>query len=426
MKALISTIRPIDGGVPRMVDFVARTLESGGIEPVLAYYQPYSLAPEMSVPLYCLPYRRVKSRVESGGREERHAIGAWLPELEFTHYLPTKHWKAVIAECDYHLSVSGNCLAATPFALQNVPYWAWVATPWHEDREQRTHGYPLLRRLLDRWIITQGARWLERRVLDAGTIVALSEYTRERLQRLTSRSRHIDVMPMAIDTHRFKPAARAQRRRKRIGFVGRLTDPRKNVSLLLGAAAWCRGNGLPDLELLLIGGSGKALEQSIRDHGLGDAVTVIDNIDNGELPAHLNTLDLFVVPSHQEGLCIAALEAMACGVPVVSTRCGGPEEFVKDHVTGRVTEKIPELMGKAILELLSGQTRRSRLAANARQLVEDKYSKGAAQKTFWETFSSAFATNSAMVAGAAASRSQVEGIAPRDPASRSPDWQPRH
>ncbi len=87
MKALISTISPIDGGVPRMVDFVARTLESGGIEPVLAYYQPYSLAPEMSVPLYCLPYRRVKSRVESGGREERRAIGAWLPGAR-VHPLP--------------------------------------------------------------------------------------------------------------------------------------------------------------------------------------------------------------------------------------------------------------------------------------------------------------------------------------------------
>ena len=87
MKALISTIRPIDGGVPRMVDFVARTLESGGIEPVLAYYQPYSLAPEMSVPLYCLPYRRVKSRVESGGR--RRASRHWrLASRARVHPLP--------------------------------------------------------------------------------------------------------------------------------------------------------------------------------------------------------------------------------------------------------------------------------------------------------------------------------------------------
>ena len=44
--------------------------------------------------------------------------------------------------------------------------------------------------------------------------------------------------------------------------------------------------------------------------------------------------DLFVIPSHQEGLCISALEAMACGVPVVSTRCGGPEDFVLPDRTG--------------------------------------------------------------------------------------------
>lgn len=404
MKALISTIPPISGGVPRMVDFVARTLESRGIEPVMAYYQPYSLTPELSVPAYCLPYRRVKARTESREGREHHAIGAWLPELELTHYLPTQHWKSLIANCDFHLSVSGNCLAATPFALQAIPYWAWIATPWDEDRAQRTQRYPLVRKLLDRWVIAHGVRRLQTKVLDNGTIVALSEYTRRRLDSLVSRPRHIDVLPMAIDTDRFKPLDAPESQRKRIGFVGRLSDPRKNVALLLGATAWCRDNGLRNLELLLIGGDDAELRESIQSHGLEGSVVLIDDIDNAELPAHLNTLDLFVLPSHQEGLCIAALEAMACGVPVVSTRCGGPEEFVLDNETGMIVESEPATMGRAIVEMTNNAELRSRLGANARRLTESKYSIAPTRQKFWDSFSHTFAGYAAATTNAPVGR----------------------
>ena len=374
-----------------MTEFVAQTLTSGGIEAVLAYYQPYSISPELSVPAFCLAHRRVKSREERIGDRRRHAIGAWLPELEFTHYLPTKHWKALIEDCDVHLSVSGNCLAATPFAMLNIPYWAWIATPWQEDREQRAQRYSPPRKLLDRWINTHGVRRLQRKVLDNGTIVALSEYTRERLARLTSRKRQIDVMPMAIDTDLFKPNRTRDSSGRRIGFVGRLTDPRKNVALLLSTTAWCRENGAPDLELVLIGESDPALHDAIRGHGLQDSVVLVEDIDNTYLPAYLNTLDLFVIPSHQEGLCIAALEAMSCGVPVVSTPCGGPREFVLDDETGIVTDGNAEALGRAILQALNTPNLRSRFSRNARRLIETRYSVDAVGKEFWYLFEKTFA-----------------------------------
>ena len=66
----------------------------------------------------------------------------------------------------------------------------------------------------------------------------------------------------------------------------------------------------------------------------------------------LRSLDLFVVPSHQEGLCISALEAMACGCPVVSTHCGGPEEFVLDGETGFLVNPDPAEMADATRRIL--------------------------------------------------------------------------
>lgn len=395
MKALISTISPISGGVPRMAAFVADTLSAGGIEPVIAYYQPYSITPALSVPAYTLLQRKPSARQADQDGRRQHAIGAWLPELEFTHYLPTRPWKALIEECDFHLSVSGNCLAATPFALRGIPYWAWVATTWHEDREQRVARHAWPRRMLDRLINQHGARRLERKILSNGTIMALSDYTRGQIQQLTGGRQTVDVMPMAIDTDHFKPGETKPAKRQCIGFVGRLSDPRKNAGLLLETLAWCRNQGHQDLELVAIGDDDASLRRAIEERGLQSRVTLLDNVDNAALPRYLNDMDVFVIPSHQEGLCIAALEAMSCGVPVVTTPCGGPEQFVIDNETGFIAGFRPESLGAAILNILKNSALHDRLADNVRSLIERDYAISQVQTKFWESFNCAFNRQSA-------------------------------
>ena len=166
-RTLISTIRPQSGGVPEMTRFIAECLIEKGYEPVLAYYEPYSITPELSVPSIRLMQRTIGTRsVQVLNGFEAHAIGAWLPELEFTHYLPTHHWKELIRSCSYHISVSGNCLPGTPFALTDTRFLAWVATPWHEDRKDRVTHLPLYRKLLDTAIISKVIPALEKKILN--------------------------------------------------------------------------------------------------------------------------------------------------------------------------------------------------------------------------------------------------------------------
>ena len=104
----------------------------------------------------------------------------------------------------------------------------------------------------------------------------------------------------------------------------------------------------------------------------------------------LRTLDVFVLPSHQEGLCIAALEAMACGCPVVSTRCGGPEEFVVDGETGFLVGADPAEMADAVIRVLGNDVLRKRLAEGARDLVMRNYSIAKAESVFWTAFEDRF------------------------------------
>jgi glycosyltransferase involved in cell wall biosynthesis len=183
---------------------------------------------------------------------------------------------------------------------------------------------------------------------------------------------------MPVDGVRFHPDP-AARVRGRIGFSGRIDDPRKNIPLLLEAYARLRQQG-HDVSLRLIGGTvTAAISEAVRRLGLEGQVEFVPHVSADELAAHLRTLDVFVLPSHQEGLCIAALEAMASGVPVVSTRCGGPEEFVIPGQSGQLVAFDADDMAQAIADLLRDPHRREALGQGARSVVERRYTFHAAR-----------------------------------------------
>jgi glycosyltransferase involved in cell wall biosynthesis len=83
-------------------------------------------------------------------------------------------------------------------------------------------------------------------------------------------------------------------------------------------------------------------------------------------------IDGFVISSHQEGLALVGLEAMAQGVPVVSTRCGGPEEYVLPDETGYLASFDADELAAVILTMLQPQNH-ARLSANALALVRERY-----------------------------------------------------
>ena len=89
-----------------------------------------------------------------------------------------------------------------------------------------------------------------------------------------------------------------------------------------------------DVWLDLIGGSQATnladFHREAERLGVTDRVRFVDEVPNSELPGRLAEADLFVLPSYSEGLPVSPLEALACGLPLVTTRCGGPEEVVDD------------------------------------------------------------------------------------------------
>ena len=175
----------------------------------------------------------------------------------------------------------------------------------------------------------------------------------------------------------------------RLGFTGRLSDARKNLGLLLDAMALCKLSGL-EVTAELIGGEGdSSLREAIAGRGLAEAVKIVPFVERHELVRRLQTFDLFVLPSHQEGLCISALEAMACGCPVVSTRCGGPEEYVTER-SGELVGFDAAEMARAIGRIVDDRSLRASLSEGARAIIDECYNPALAKKTFWKAFDETF------------------------------------
>jgi asparagine synthase (glutamine-hydrolysing) len=389
-RVLVSTLAPGHGGVSAMTNFVVANLLARGLEPVIAHYAPYSQVPHLSVPSYRLLTRRVGRREGRayGGRES-HAIGAWLPELEFTHYAATRNWRKVMDSCEAFIAVSGNALAATPFLQTRRPYLAWVATDWQGDRRDRVQHFPLARKLLDTCVNAPVIRRLEKRLLASGRVLSLSEYTADTLGALAGAPFQRELLPVPVRLDMFEPAPHATVQ-GRLGFAGRFADPRKNIALFVRALAQLRSQG-HDASAVLMGDTpGPALQRLVRELGLQHQVRFMSGLSQAQMRDQLQALDVFVLPSHQEGLCIAALEAMACGVPVVSTRCGGPQEFVIEDVTGRLVDNDVQDMAHAIASVIANRAARDRMGAAARRLVEERYAPERAQAVFAKAFAGAF------------------------------------
>ena len=392
-RVLVSTLPMWGGGVSIMARFAVATLREGGYTPVLAYYVPFSYDPTLSVPAHHALRRRATAReVVLDGGVEAFEIGATGTELEVNHYRLSDHWRRALDSASRHIAVSGNCFAARPLADAGVPFAMWVATPWRDDRIERERSFPPHRRALDLVANRPLAAALERQILEKGSLLALSQYTRSRLEEIAGRSLRSRILPMPIDTDRFTPDP-SRVRPGLVAFVGRLDDPRKRVDLFLEAIRICRRKGLPVTGLLVGGRLAAPASDLLNESDFAGAVRILPAVANDRLPEILREVDVFVLPSQQEGLCIAALEAMACGCPVVSTRCGGPEEFVLEGETGKLARLDASQLAEGIEAIVTDRSLRECLSGGARSLVERRYTLPVAREIFWTAFGQTFGVN---------------------------------
>jgi len=154
--------------------------------------------------------------------------------------------------------------------------------------------------------------------------------------------RQVAHVPKGVDTDVFTPDGVNKRAElglqdKRVALVISRLVPIKNVALAVDALALIAGR-YPDL-VLLIAGDGplrRSLELQVESAGLGGRVVFAGRVAHEQVPAWYRSADVFVLPSEFDNSPNVALEAMACGVPIVATDVGGVGEYVKNGVNGQL------------------------------------------------------------------------------------------
>lgn len=216
------------------------------------------------------------------------------------------------------------------------------------------------------------------------SIVAVSRSLKnELLSNGFSQPRKIHVVHNGIDTAQFRPFDDGSFRNQLgiaddtilVGAVGNIRRPKAYDVLIDAASQLIRS--FPKMKIVIAGDNDSRLTIELREQidrlGMDDHVVFLGYVpDSARL---YNNLDVYVSSSTSEGFSMTCAEAMACGAPVIATRCGGPEEIIDHGVTGLLVEtNDPEALAQGIRQILSDSDATQSRADAARVAVKRRFS----------------------------------------------------
>jgi len=176
-----------------------------------------------------------------------------------------------------------------------------------------------------------------------------------------------------LDTDLYSPDSRVEKRANELLCVGRAGDPNKGIKTLIGALARCP----EDLELTLVDNDhpDNPVFNWARRAGVADRLHVTGRVPTDELVRLYRRATLVVVPSRTEGFGLPAVEAMACGTPVVACAAGALPEVMRLGGGGLlVPPDDSRAMADGIARLASAPQWRATLASQARERIADRLS----------------------------------------------------
>ncbi|NNL86042.1 MAG: glycosyltransferase family 4 protein [Myxococcales bacterium] len=234
--------------------------------------------------------------------------------------------------------------------------------------------------------------WLPRILADCAFARAISSETGSRMMRLaeTPRSRaKVRVAHLGVDTDRFAPSGERRRRGiPRVLCVARHVPEKGIADLLEATQRLVAGGASLRVELVGEGPLTPQLRRRARELGLlGSHVVFRGRCDRDRVRRALARATLFALPCSagggidHDGLPVAILEAMACGLPIVTTAVGGISDAIVDGVNGCfVNPDDPVGLAAAIRGLLEDSARRERLGRGARATALQRFSARAAAR----------------------------------------------
>lgn len=231
--------------------------------------------------------------------------------------------------------------------------------------------------------------WINRSIIiknlrAADAIASTSRAMAAQVRRIYFEDKKIYITPFGVDTAEFNRLAQPDGDRLTVGIVKALEE-KYGVEYLIRAFSLLTsrlkksGKLLPGGARLQIygGGSlGPRLRRLAIKLGLGETVEFFGPVRHSQVPELLSKMDIFCCPSisDSESFGVAAVEAMACGVPVVASDVDGFREVVEDRVTGFIVKRRdPAMLANKLYELACDPGLRERMGDAGRQHVRAHY-----------------------------------------------------
>ena len=310
-----------------------------------------------------------------------------------------EHLDEFTAKLGEHVASEGRA-----YDLLHAHYWLsasvakTLAERWSVPRIQMFHTLGLVKREVmdeDPGGESDIRIAIEREAVnESAAIVAASTIELGELRDLYGADRaRVEVIPCGVDPVMFHPVRQAEAR-ERLGrdqcervvlFVGRIEqikgidvllralgllffrrpDLRQSVCLVVVGGALDPGDDAPETEKIL------ELRRLVHQHRMEDNVNFVGSLDQESLALYYAAADICAVPSLTESFGLVALEAMACGTPVVGTRVGGLQTLIEHGESGLLVPAGDyQALAEAIAELLSDERLRMHLAHGGRDRAE--------------------------------------------------------
>ncbi|MDR0471449.1 MAG: glycosyltransferase family 4 protein [Nitrososphaerota archaeon] len=324
-----------------------------------------------------------------------------------------KHYQVDGVPVDCYESLNTGFRLGIPYSIPTIPSLPTFTCAVKHAQIVHAHGHPYLTSLLagrlakfygKPFVLTQHNTFIDynnffnqvelvndlavgkQNLGAADKIITISNATKDYVLRLGANPNKIRVIYNGVDLVRFRPQPEQKTAlRQKLGFpkdavivltVRRLVYKNGIDTLLDCASIAIRAN--PKI-VFVVAGKGPDLEnvrQQAKQRGIASNFRLAGFVSDGDLAGYYNATDLFVLPSKSgEGLPLVALEAMACGLPVIATNVGGIGEVPVAEFGKLVPPNQPEQLAEAVLEFAQTDFGSQRFELRAR--VEERFS--------WET-----------------------------------------
>ncbi|MEM6622339.1 MAG: glycosyltransferase family 4 protein [Pseudomonadota bacterium] len=317
-------------------------------------------------------------------------VGARFTEFEFQRYKPRAALTRELRALDLIQVVCGTPSWAIPVVGLGIPVSMQVATLIEVERRALLNGASGLKGALTRYMTRRNAAIETMALRSVDAVQVENAWMQEHVERVAGDTgTHVVFAAPGVDENLFHPPDRPPVQPGYILSVGRMRDPRKNHMMLLAAFAnLCQRMDRPP-RLALAGSDGPTDAFRTRAVELG----LWSQIDVHIFPSVQDLAELYrgaiayALASDEEGFGISVVEAMASGVPAVSTRSGGPDGIIADGVDGYLVDRDDApAMANRLERIATDLRQREALSLAARRKVEAIYGEKPTGDAFLSVF----------------------------------------